>query len=77
MIVTFTTAFEDWEETSRKLINVYEYGKQELLTELISAENKSAVYRYYDSDGKAYKIGKGVVYDTEQEIIGGLYCPVR
>lgn len=75
LIATFATAFSGDDEIAYKLVNVYEYDSRGLLTKIINAENKSAVEISYDSDGKAYKIAKGIVYGAEQKIKDEFYCP--
>ena len=75
LIATIATAFSGDDEIAYKLVNVYEYDSRGLLTKIINAENKSAVEISYDSDGKAYKIAKGIVYGTERKITDKFYCP--
>lgn len=75
LIATIATAFSGDDEIAYKLVNVYEYDSRGLLTKIINAENKSAVEISYDSDGKAYKIAKGIVYGAEQKIKDEFYCP--
>ena len=77
LIATYATAFEDGEIIAEKLVNVYEYDLRGLLTKIINAENKSAVEISYDSNGKAYKVAKGIVYDAEQKITDEFYCATK